>query len=86
MAKTRSSRWLPDDSGVYEDYLKAGAAIEIKMGQGANPVSEGHLPGTKIIGDVPRTSMIPEGSDAISPALHHDIIYSIEDLRQLVFP
>ncbi len=28
--------------------------------------------------------MIPEGSDAISPAPHHDI-YSIEDLGQLVF-
>ena len=28
--------------------------------------------------------MIPQGSDAISPAPHHDI-YSIEDLRQLVF-
>ena len=28
--------------------------------------------------------MIPEGSDAISPAPHHDI-YSIEDLRQLVW-
>ena len=28
--------------------------------------------------------MIPEGSDAISPAPHHDI-YSIEDLRQLVY-
>ena len=27
--------------------------------------------------------MVPEGSDAISPAPHHDI-YSIEDLRQLV--
>lgn len=70
--------------GVYEDYLKAGAAIEIKMGQGAKPGIGGHLPGTKIIGDVSRTRMIPEGSDAISPAPHHDI-YSIEDLRQLVF-
>jgi glutamate synthase domain-containing protein 2 len=28
--------------------------------------------------------MIPEGSDAISPAPHHDI-YSIEDLRQLIY-
>ena len=28
--------------------------------------------------------MVPEGSDAISPAPHHDI-YSIEDLRQLVY-
>ena len=70
--------------GVHEDYLNAGAAIEIKMGQGAKPGIGGHLPGTKIVGDVSRTRMIPEGSDAISPAPHHDI-YSIEDLRQLIF-
>ena len=70
--------------GVHEDYLNAGAAIEIKMGQGAKPGIGGHLPGSKIVGDVSRTRMIPEGSDAISPAPHHDI-YSIEDLRQLVF-
>ena len=70
--------------GVHEKYLEAGAAIEIKMGQGAKPGIGGHLPGAKIVGDVSRTRMIPEGSDAISPAPHHDI-YSIEDLRQLVF-
>lgn len=70
--------------GVHEAYLNAGAAIEIKMGQGAKPGIGGHLPGAKIVGDVSRTRMIPEGSDAISPAPHHDI-YSIEDLRQLVF-
>ncbi len=69
--------------GVHRDYLNAGAAIEIKMGQGAKPGIGGHLPGTKIVGDVSRTRMIPEGSDAISPAPHHDI-YSIEDLHQLV--
>ncbi|MBR0081849.1 MAG: alpha-hydroxy-acid oxidizing protein [Clostridia bacterium] len=70
--------------GVHEGYLRSGAAIEIKMGQGAKPGIGGHLPGTKIVGDVSRTRMIPEGTDAISPAPHHDI-YSIEDLRQLVF-
>ena len=70
--------------GVHEAYLNAGAAIEIKMGQGAKPGIGGHLPGTKIVGDVSRTRMIPEGTDAISPAPHHDI-YSIEDLRQLVY-
>ena len=69
--------------GVHEGYLNAGAAIEIKMGQGAKPGIGGHLPGAKIVGDVSKTRMIPEGSDAISPAPHHDI-YSIEDLRQLV--
>lgn len=70
--------------GVYKDFLEAGQAIEIKMGQGAKPGIGGHLPGTKIVGDISMTRMIPEGSDAISPAPHHDI-YSIEDLRQLVY-
>ena len=70
--------------GVHEDYLNAGAAIEIKMGQGAKPGIGGHLPGTKVGADISKTRMIPEGSDAISPAPHHDI-YSIEDLRQLVY-
>ena len=70
--------------GVHKDYLEAGAAIEIKMGQGAKPGIGGHLPGAKVFGDVSKTRMIPAGTDAISPAPHHDI-YSIEDLRQLVF-
>ena len=70
--------------GVHKDFLEAGAAIEIKMGQGAKPGIGGHLPGAKVFGDVSKTRMIPAGTDAISPAPHHDI-YSIEDLRQLVF-
>ena len=70
--------------GVDKDFLEAGAAIEIKMGQGAKPGIGGHLPGIKVVEDISKTRMIPEGSDAISPAPHHDI-YSIEDLRQLVF-
>ena len=69
--------------GVHETYLNAAAAIEIKIGQGAKPGIGGHLTGKKIIGDVSRTRMVPEGLDAISPAPHHDI-YSIEDLAQLV--
>ena len=70
--------------GVDPHYLNAGAAIEIKIGQGAKPGIGGHLPGEKINEEVSRTRMIPEGTDAISPAPHHDI-YSIEDLRQLIF-
>lgn len=69
--------------GVHKNYLEAGVAIEIKMGQGAKPGIGGHLPGSKMVGDVSKTRMVPEGTDAISPAPHHDI-YSIEDLRQLV--
>ena len=70
--------------GVEPKYLQAGAAIEIKIGQGAKPGIGGHLPGEKVGEDVSQTRMIPIGSDAISPAPHHDI-YSIEDLRQLIF-
>ena len=70
--------------GVHRQYLETGAAVEIKIGQGAKPGIGGHLAGAKNIGDISKTRMIPEGTDAISPAPHHDI-YSIEDLRQLVF-
>ena len=70
--------------GVSEDYLKSAAAVEIKVGQGAKPGIGGHLPGEKVSKAISETRMIPEGSDALSPAPHHDI-YSIEDLRQLIY-
>ena len=70
--------------GVDADYLEAGAAIEIKIGQGAKPGIGGHLPGEKVMAEISQTRMIPVGSDALSPAPHHDI-YSIEDLRQLIY-
>jgi glutamate synthase domain-containing protein 2 len=70
--------------GVHPDYLDAGAAIEIKIGQGAKPGIGGHLPGEKVSEEISRTRMIPVGTDALSPAPQHDI-YSIEDLRQLIY-
>lgn len=70
--------------GVDTDYLRKARIIEIKIGQGAKPGIGGHLPGEKVTDDVSRTRMIPSGTDAISPAPHHDI-YSIEDLRQLIY-
>jgi glutamate synthase domain-containing protein 2 len=70
--------------GVSEEYLKAAAALEIKIGQGAKPGIGGHLPGEKVNEAISVTRMIPVGTDALSPAPHHDI-YSIEDLRQLIY-
>lgn len=70
--------------GVHSEYLNAGVAVEIKIGQGAKPGIGGHLPGEKIGLEVSGTRMIPVGTDALSPAPHHDI-YSIEDLRQLIY-
>lgn len=70
--------------GVTGEYLNNSAAVEIKIGQGAKPGIGGHLPGVKVGGDISKTRMIPAGTDALSPAPHHDI-YSIEDLSQLIF-
>ncbi len=70
--------------GVHREYLEAAGAIEIKIGQGAKPGIGGHLPGEKVPEEVSQTRMIPVGTDALSPAPHHDV-YSIEDLRQLIF-
>jgi glutamate synthase domain-containing protein 2 len=70
--------------GVHAEYLNAGAMVEIKVGQGAKPGIGGHLPGEKVTAEVSQTRMIPRGTDALSPAPHHDI-YSIEDLSQLIY-
>jgi glutamate synthase domain-containing protein 2 len=70
--------------GVHSQYLANSAAVEIKIGQGAKPGIGGHLPGEKVGQEISKTRMIPAGTDALSPAPHHDI-YSIEDLSQLIF-
>jgi len=70
--------------GVHKEYLDVAAVIEIKIGQGAKPGIGGHLPGEKVSEEISKTRMIPAGTDALSPAPHHDI-YSIEDLRQLIY-
>ena len=70
--------------GVHKEYLNNCRFVEIKIGQGAKPGIGGHLPGEKVNVEVSNARMIPQGSDAISPAPHHDI-YSIEDLRQLIW-
>jgi len=69
--------------GIDAEYLNCAAAVEIKVGQGAKPGIGGHLPAEKVSHMVAETRMIPEGTDAISPAPHHDI-YSIEDLAMLI--
>jgi len=70
--------------GVDSAYLNQAAVVEIKIGQGAKPGIGGHLPGEKVNQEVSETRMIPVGTDALSPAPHHDI-YSIEDLSQLIY-
>ncbi|MDP6577455.1 MAG: glutamate synthase-related protein [Dehalococcoidales bacterium] len=70
--------------GVHPEYLDTARIVEIKIGQGAKPGIGGHLPGVKVSAEVSATRMIPQGTDALSPAPQHDI-YSIEDLAQLIY-
>lgn len=69
--------------GVSADVLSSAAAIEIKLGQGGKPGIGGHLPGEKVTPEVAALRRIPAGTDAISPALHHDI-RTPDDLRQFI--
>ncbi|MEY4981521.1 MAG: hypothetical protein RL174_859, partial [Actinomycetota bacterium] len=70
--------------GVTSMYLTHADDIQIKMAQGAKPGEGGQLPGTKVYPWIARTRHATAGVGLISPPPHHDI-YSIEDLKQLIF-
>ncbi len=69
--------------GVSASYLKNSEAVEIKIGQGAKSGMGGHLLGEKVTAEVAKIRMIPEGSDALSPARHMDIV-GPEDLSMKI--
>ena len=85
VAKSRNIviQWASGRFGVDRYMLRAGLAVNIKIGQGAKPGIGGHLPAEKVTGEIARLRKLPPGSEALSPAPHHDI-YSIEDLAQRV--
>jgi glutamate synthase (NADPH) large chain len=70
--------------GVTSEYLANADDIQIKMAQGAKPGEGGQLPGNKVWPWIARTRHSTPGVGLISPPPHHDI-YSIEDLKQLIF-
>lgn len=69
--------------GVSAEYLNNSEAIEIKIGQGAKSGMGGHLLAEKVTAEVSRIRMIPEGTDALSPARHMDIV-GPEDLSMKI--
>ena len=69
--------------GVSAKYLNSADAVEIKIGQGAKSGMGGHLLGEKVTAEVSRIRNIPEGSDALSPARHMDIV-GPEDLSMKI--
>ncbi len=70
--------------GVTSMYLTHADDIQIKLAQGAKPGEGGQLPATKVYPWIARTRHATAGVGLISPPPHHDI-YSIEDLKQLIF-
>jgi glutamate synthase domain-containing protein 2/glutamate synthase domain-containing protein 1/glutamate synthase domain-containing protein 3 len=94
------SRYTPDDNGdlrrsaikqvasgrfgVHVHYLVNCDQIQIKMAQGAKPGEGGQLPGHKVDDYIARIRNSTPGVGLISPPPHHDI-YSIEDLKQLIY-
>ncbi len=70
--------------GVNISYLVNADELQIKMAQGAKPGEGGQLPGHKVDKYIGSIRFTTPGVGLISPPPHHDI-YSIEDLKQLIY-
>ena len=70
--------------GVTMWYLTNADELQIKMAQGAKPGEGGELSGHKVDQTIARIRHSTPGVGLISPPPHHDI-YSIEDLKQLIY-
>jgi len=70
--------------GVTAHYLINADELQIKIAQGAKPGEGGQLPGHKVDEYIAWIRHSTPGVGLISPPPHHDI-YSIEDLKQLIF-
>ncbi len=70
--------------GVTIDYLVNADELQIKVAQGAKPGEGGQLPGHKVDDYIAGLRHSTPGVGLISPPPHHDI-YSIEDLKQLIY-
>ncbi len=70
--------------GVNINYLVNADELQIKMAQGAKPGEGGQLPGHKVDKYIGTIRFTTPGVGLISPPPHHDI-YSIEDLKQLIY-
>src|SRR3977135_3469366 len=70
--------------GVTINYLVNADQLQIKVAQGAKPGEGGQLPGHKVDRYIANLRHSTPGVGLISPPPHHDI-YSIEDLKQLIY-
>ncbi|MGB9177442.1 MAG: glutamate synthase-related protein [Methanoregula sp.] len=65
--------YVPNRYSVNEENLRSSDAIEIKIGQSAEPGIGGRLPAEKVTAEIAAMRGYPEGSDIMSPAAFEDI-------------
>ena len=76
-------QWSTGRWGVNVDYVRAGDAVEVKIGQGAKPGMGGHLLGKKVTEEIARVRGVPVGSDALSPCRYYDV-QTPDDIKRMV--
>lgn len=75
--------YVPNRYSITDENLRSADAVEIKLGQSAEPGMGARLPAEKVTPDIARVRGYPEGTDIISPASYPDI-RSREDLKEKV--
>ncbi len=75
--------YVPNRYSITEENLKSADAIEIKIGQSAEPGMGARLPAEKVTAEIAEIRGYPKGVDIISPASFDDI-RSREDLKRKV--
>jgi glutamate synthase domain-containing protein 2 len=75
--------YVPNRYSITEENLKSADAIEIKIGQSAEPGMGARLPAEKVTAEIAQIRGYPVGTDIVSPAAFDDI-RSREDLKKKV--
>jgi glutamate synthase domain-containing protein 2 len=75
--------YVPNRYSITEENLKSADAVEIKIGQSAEPGIGARLPAEKVTEEIAKIRGYPPGTDIISPAAHDDI-RNREDLKKKV--
>ncbi len=75
--------YVPNRYSITDEILKSVDAIEIKIGQSAEPGVGARLPAEKVTAEIAKIRGYPEGMDIISPAAFEDI-KNKEDLKKKV--
>jgi glutamate synthase domain-containing protein 2 len=75
--------YVPNRYSVSEENLRSSDAVEIKLGQSAEPGMGARLPAEKVTAAIAKVRGYPEGVDILSPASFDDI-QGREDLREKV--